>query len=232
MVRALVFLEALGMAALAGILPFLAADFSGAFLLPLALALLLPFLASLSVRPARLVWAGLGCAFSGKRPAGASAEAGAVLRDFSAFAALGGVLGFVVFLVIALPRMGQAAAWTWILFGAFWALYALLGVLASQALALVVDRLSLAPPNRDSEGEPGLAFASRHGLTDREWEVAALIASGSSYKECADRLCISIKTVKAHISKVYRKTATGDRLALVLLLRAETEAGGGARTVK
>lgn len=224
MARTLFFLEALGLAALAGIFPLLAADLAWAFLLPLVLALLLPLLASLAVRPAREVWAGLACAFAGRRPAGASAEAAAVLRDLSAFALRGGILGFLVFLVAALPKLGGSEARTWLVLGAFWTLFALLEMLASQALALVVEGLSAIPPNRDSEGPGAQAFAARHGLSGREWEVAALIASGSSYKECADRLCISIKTVKAHIAKVYRKTGTGDRVALVLLLRAETAA--------
>lgn len=232
MAKTLFFLEALGLAALAGIFPFLASDLAGAFLLPLALALLLPLLASLAVRPAKEVWAGLACAFAGRRPAGPSAEAASVLRDLSAFALRGGILGFLVFLVLALPRLGGAEARTWLVLGAFWTLFALLGMLASQALALVVGRLSAIPPNRDSQGPGGQAFASRHGLTAREWEVAALIASGSSYKECADRLCISVKTVKAHIAKVYRKTRTGDRVALVLLLRAETEASASGAVSK
>ena len=51
--------------------------------------------------------------------------------------------------------------------------------------------------------------------------MAACIAGGLSYKGTADRLSISIKTVKTHIAHVYEKTGCGTNVGLVLLLKAE-----------
>jgi DNA-binding NarL/FixJ family response regulator len=42
-------------------------------------------------------------------------------------------------------------------------------------------------------------------LTDREKEIIDLLAQGFRYKEIADRLFISIETVRRHISNVYEK---------------------------
>lgn len=46
---------------------------------------------------------------------------------------------------------------------------------------------------------------SRHGLSDREREVLALLCKGKSYKMIADELCISSNTVRSHIKSIYRK---------------------------
>lgn len=43
------------------------------------------------------------------------------------------------------------------------------------------------------------------GLTDREYEVLQLIAEGLSNAEVADRLCLSLSTIKTHVSKLYVK---------------------------
>lgn len=56
-------------------------------------------------------------------------------------------------------------------------------------------------------------------LTDREKEVAQLIASGVSNKEIASQLDITERTVKAHLNTIYKKTNTSGRLQLALLIR-------------
>jgi DNA-binding NarL/FixJ family response regulator len=58
-------------------------------------------------------------------------------------------------------------------------------------------------PRDDAAGEP---------LTDRERDVAALIAAGRSNKEIATDLGISEPTVKKHVGKVLEKLGTQDRL--------------------
>jgi DNA-binding CsgD family transcriptional regulator len=57
-------------------------------------------------------------------------------------------------------------------------------------------------------------LAARHGLSVREEEVALLLVQGLAYKEIADRLCISLDTVKTHVSRIYRKTSTAGRADL------------------
>jgi len=48
-------------------------------------------------------------------------------------------------------------------------------------------------------------------LSEREYEVIRLIAAGDSNQEIADRLVISIATVKRHISNIYGKLAVTSR---------------------
>lgn len=53
--------------------------------------------------------------------------------------------------------------------------------------------------------------AKEEGLTKRELEVLKLIARGMYNKEIADELVISEKTVKNHISNIFRKIDVSDR---------------------
>ncbi len=53
-------------------------------------------------------------------------------------------------------------------------------------------------------------------LSDRERQVARLVASGSSNREVADHLNISERTVKAHMSAIFEKLGLRDRLQLSL----------------
>ena len=55
-------------------------------------------------------------------------------------------------------------------------------------------------------------------LTDREREVAATIAAGSSNKEIARQLGITERTVKAHVGAILEKLQVRDRLQLALLM--------------
>jgi len=52
------------------------------------------------------------------------------------------------------------------------------------------------------------------GLTRREREVLRLIARGYTYKETAERLYISARTVETHVSAVLRKLQLSDRREL------------------
>ena len=54
------------------------------------------------------------------------------------------------------------------------------------------------------------------GLTEREDEVARLIGQGNSNKQIANTLDITERTVKAHISAIFRKTGCKDRVQLAL----------------
>ncbi len=54
-------------------------------------------------------------------------------------------------------------------------------------------------------------------LTEREREVLALIASGSSNGEIAQRLVISPATVRTHITRVLSKLGARDRAQLVVM---------------
>lgn len=56
-------------------------------------------------------------------------------------------------------------------------------------------------------------------LTEREKEVLLELAKGSSNKEIADNLCISLATVKSHIINLYGKLGVNNRVAAVNCLK-------------
>jgi len=62
------------------------------------------------------------------------------------------------------------------------------------------------------------------GLTEREAELAWLIAQGKSNKQIARQLDITERTVKAHLNAIYRKTGTSGRLPLALLINKSSTA--------
>lgn len=53
------------------------------------------------------------------------------------------------------------------------------------------------------------------GVTDREYEVLALIAEGLANKEIARRLDLSPNTVKTHLARLYEKLEVQSRLQAV-----------------
>lgn len=61
-------------------------------------------------------------------------------------------------------------------------------------------------------------------LTKREREIACLVASGESNKTIARKLAITERTVKAHLTEVFRKLSVSDRLKLAVLLSTDVEA--------
>lgn len=52
------------------------------------------------------------------------------------------------------------------------------------------------------------------GLSPRELEVASLVAQGLSNKEIANRLCLSVATVKDHVHNILDKTGLTNRAAI------------------
>jgi DNA-binding NarL/FixJ family response regulator len=56
--------------------------------------------------------------------------------------------------------------------------------------------------------------AGIEGLSRREGEVASLVAEGLSNKEIADRLCLSVGTVKDHVHHILAKAGLANRAAI------------------
>jgi DNA-binding NarL/FixJ family response regulator len=54
-------------------------------------------------------------------------------------------------------------------------------------------------------------------LTEREREIMALVATGLSNQEIAERLVISPATAKTHVSRAMMKLHVHDRAQLVVL---------------
>jgi DNA-binding CsgD family transcriptional regulator len=76
------------------------------------------------------------------------------------------------------------------------------------------DRARRMVAQTESNG-PAPVTGSSHsdGLTPREREVLALLASGMSNQEIADRLVLSIRTVQRHVENIYAKTGARGRAA-------------------
>ena len=55
-------------------------------------------------------------------------------------------------------------------------------------------------------------------LSKREQEVALYVAQGMSNQEVADKMFVSLRTIKAHLSSIYEKTGFRNRLELGLSL--------------
>lgn len=59
-------------------------------------------------------------------------------------------------------------------------------------------------------------------LSERELSVAQCVSKGLSNKQIALELNITERTVKAHLTSIFKKTQTKDRLALALLVKPQS----------
>ena len=80
-----------------------------------------------------------------------------------------------------------------------------------RLVAAVISR----PPSPGPAGPAGPSGQPPDGLTTREAEVLALLASGLSNAEIAQRLYLSHATVKTHINRIFAKTGARDRAQAV-----------------
>jgi DNA-binding NarL/FixJ family response regulator len=81
--------------------------------------------------------------------------------------------------------------------------------------ALVAAATSAAPAATSGAAEVPSLPAPPDGLTQREAEILALIAQGLTNPEIAARLFLSNHTVKTHISRIFAKTGSRDRVAAI-----------------
>jgi len=78
-------------------------------------------------------------------------------------------------------------------------------------LSLIEELATLRAPDADD-----VSGGAR--MTSREREVAGQVARGASNKQIAHQLSISIKTVKTHLTNIFKKLGLSTRLQLALAL--------------
>ena len=59
-------------------------------------------------------------------------------------------------------------------------------------------------------------FLLQKGLSNREVEVAELVSKGLANKEVADQLFVTEKTVKFHLTNIYKKMSIKSRSQLIV----------------
>jgi NarL family two-component system response regulator LiaR len=77
-------------------------------------------------------------------------------------------------------------------------------ILGSEAADALVHILTSPPP-------------AGHDLTEREREVLALMTEGLNNKQIADRLFLSVSTIKFHVGSILTKLGAGSRVEAVAL---------------
>jgi DNA-binding NarL/FixJ family response regulator len=85
----------------------------------------------------------------------------------------------------------------------------------SVAAKVVAEFARLSPPEPENERPQPLT----EPLSERELEVLALVASGSSNREIADQLYLAEGTVKNHVSNILSKMGVRDRTQAALMGR-------------
>lgn len=89
----------------------------------------------------------------------------------------------------------------------------------------VAKKLMSVVAAKEQPTENRIATNSENGLTEREQEVLLLIADGMNNREIAEKLVISEKTVKTHVSNILSKLHLADRTqAAIYALRHDSAA--------
>jgi DNA-binding NarL/FixJ family response regulator len=83
----------------------------------------------------------------------------------------------------------------------------------AEALALATALSQSSTPNSNGS-------TRRLGLTPREVDVLGLVAGGSSNREIADALFISVPTVKRHLTNILGKLGVSSRTDAAAFARA------------
>lgn len=72
---------------------------------------------------------------------------------------------------------------------------------------------------RQAGFEPNVQARTSLAITDREFEVLELLAAGCANKEIAQKLGVSLNTVKTHIARLFEKLSASRRTEAILKAR-------------
>jgi DNA-binding CsgD family transcriptional regulator len=193
-------------------------------LAPLLVAALCPVFAAAAVWPPAALVRALRDGWGSdplRRTRPGSVDVWRFLERLAPVAGALGVLMFAVMAVAGLPGSGDPAAARRRaiamagLCGAEAAGAFLLFRAVRQTVDLLRDRTGAPIPREISD-----AAVRQFGLSPREREVAALLTEGMRYEEIAERLFISVTTVKTHVHRLYEKADCRNRMELANRLRA------------
>jgi DNA-binding CsgD family transcriptional regulator len=126
------------------------------------------------------------------------------------------LLWFAGFHLAVFTSMAVGLLWGWMRSGAAQAVpvSSSLLMMAYNVFPLVWVRCF-----HSEEAREGSGALDRYGITAREREILGLICAGRTNQEIADRLFISLATVKDHNHNIFRKTGVRNRVELVNLFR-------------
>jgi len=95
--------------------------------------------------------------------------------------------------------------------------------IARRLISLLIERLMGSAPSRNNgfmnRDKPVSSAEPTSALSPREHDVASMIAIGEQNKIISSHLSISEKTVKAHLTNIFKKLGLSSRTQLALLVR-------------
>jgi DNA-binding CsgD family transcriptional regulator len=100
-----------------------------------------------------------------------------------------------------------------------------LGVLA---VMLVYSARYLFRPLGAPDFQLSTEFIGRYGISNRERDIIAMIVQGHANRVIGERLFISDRTVKNHISSIYRKTGAANKVQLMNMVRNHPGSSGAS----
>jgi DNA-binding CsgD family transcriptional regulator len=78
----------------------------------------------------------------------------------------------------------------------------------------------------------GLGATAPSELTPTEQRIAHLVGEGKTNREVADALFVSVKTVEANLTRIFRKLGIRSRAELIRAMVATPDPGGGLRSAR
>ena len=87
-------------------------------------------------------------------------------------------------------------------------------ILSVEKLSDDIKRLTLFTPDKKYSDDKISSF----NISPRENDVLKLLVKGRSYKEIAEKLFISLPTVKTHVSNIYQKMNINNKIELINLI--------------